>query len=112
MILLEPAYATYDAVVSAGGASVVRIPLDPASGFALDVKQIRAAITPRTKAILLNSPGNPTGTVFEQAAVTELVSLCQQEGIWLVSDEVYWSMVFDGEHYSPGVSKSGSPMPR
>ena len=101
VILLEPAYATYDAVVRAGGADAVRIPLDPESGFALNVDQIQAAITPRTKAILLNSPGNPTGTVFVQSAINELLSVCHQNGIWLVSDEVYWSMVFDGEHHSP-----------
>ena len=101
VILLEPAYATYDAVVRAGGADAVRIPLNPESGFALNVDQIRTAITPKTKAVLINSPGNPTGTVFDRSAVNELVSLCRQNDIWLVSDEVYWSMVFDGSHHSP-----------
>lgn len=101
VILLEPAYATYDAVVQAGGADVIRVALDPDSGFALDVDQVRAAITANTKAILLNSPGNPTGTVFARAAVDDLVSLCQRNDMWLVSDEVYGSMVYDGDHYSP-----------
>lgn len=101
VILLEPAYATYDAVVEAGGAKAVRVPLDPESGFALDVERIRAAITSRTKAILLNSPGNPTGAVYERAAISELVWTCRERGIWIVSDEVYWTMVFEGKHVSP-----------
>lgn len=101
VILLEPAYATYDAVAEAGGARAVRVPLDAKSGFALDVEKIRSAITKDTKAILLNSPGNPTGAVFAKTAIENLVSLCCEKNIWLVSDEVYWSMVFDGEHNSP-----------
>ncbi len=101
VILLEPAYATYDAVAEAGGAQAIRVPLDPDTGFALDVERISDAITPRTKAILLNSPGNPSGSVFDRQAVSELVSICVEKGIWIVSDEVYWSMVFDGEHCSP-----------
>jgi len=101
VILLEPAYATYDAVVQAGGADVVRVALDPDAGFALDIEPIRTAITDRTKAILLNSPGNPTGTVFTRSAVDDLNLLCRQNDMWLVSDEVYWSMVYDGDHHSP-----------
>jgi len=101
VILLEPAYATYDAVVEAGGATAVRVPLDSNSGFSLEVERIRNAVTPQTKAILINSPGNPSGAVFEQAAVAELTALCRENGIWLVSDEVYSSMVFEGEYASP-----------
>jgi arginine:pyruvate transaminase len=100
VILLEPAYATYDAVVEAGGAQAIRVPLDPAAGFALDIDRICNAITPKTKVILLNSPGNPSGAVFDQETVAELVSICREKGIWIVSDEVYWSMVFEGEHHS------------
>jgi arginine:pyruvate transaminase len=107
VIVLEPAYATYDAVVEAGGAKAVRVPLDPDSGFALDVARIRAAITPKTKAILLNSPGNPTGAVFERDAIAALVSLCREKSIWIVSDEVYSTMVFEGKHTSP-YSEPGS----
>ncbi len=101
VIVLEPAYATYDAAVEAGGAKAVHVALDPETGFALDVERLRAAITPRTKALLLNSPGNPTGAVFERTAIAELVSVCRQHDIWIVSDEVYWTLVFDGEHASP-----------
>lgn len=101
VILLEPAYATYDGAVMAGGADVVRVPMDRGSDFGLDVARITAAVNDKTAAILLNSPGNPTGTVFRREAVAELLKFCRERGIWLVSDEVYASLVYDGEHVSP-----------
>ncbi len=106
IILLEPAYTTYDAVAQAGGARPVRVPLLAENGFQIDVSRIEKAITDRTRAILVNSPGNPSGTVFEAARLAGLVSLCQRKGIWLVSDEVYWPYVFEGQHVSP-ISQPG-----
>jgi aspartate/methionine/tyrosine aminotransferase len=101
VILLEPAYATYDGVVMAGGADAVRVPLDAKSNFGLDLSRIEAAVTEKTCAVLLNSPGNPTGTVFKRKDVAELASFCRERGIWLVSDEVYSTLVYDGDHVSP-----------
>ncbi len=101
IILLEPAYTTYDAAARAGGASVVRVCLGAESGFQLQVAQIEAAVTDRTRAILINSPGNPSGAVFEPSRLKDLVALCKQKNIWLVSDEVYWSYVYEGQHASP-----------
>ncbi len=100
VILLEPAYATYDAVAQAGGARAVHVPLDPETGFALDIARIEQAINSRTRAIILNSPSNPSGTIISRSAINELVSVCRTKGIWIVSDEVYGSMVFEGEHIS------------
>ena len=101
VVLLEPAYATYDAVGQAGGATMVRVPLSPGTGFALDLPRIEAAFTERTRAVLVNSPGNPAGTVYGGEDLHRLVDLCRTRGVWLVSDEVYWSLVYDGAHHSP-----------
>ncbi len=101
VIVLEPAYTTYDAAVAAGGARAVRVPLSATNGFQLDVLKIEAAITRRTRAILINSPGNPSGTVYAAPDLADLVDLCIQRGLWVISDEVYWSYVFDGIHSSP-----------
>ena len=84
VILLEPAYSTYDAVVRAGGAGVKHLNLDKERNFALDV----AALGPDTQAILVSSPNNPGGSVFDEETLTQLVSVCRERGIWIVSDEV------------------------
>ena len=98
VIVLEPSYATYPAVVQAGGAKMVSTVLDKDAGYQLDLPQIEAAITNKTVAILVNSPGNPSGAVFAQDDLNALAHLCQDHGIWMVSDEVYWSLCYDGDH--------------
>ncbi len=67
VLLLDPYYATYEAVVTAPGGIPVPVPLDPDRGFHPDITAIEKAVTPKTKAILLNSPSNPTGAVFTRA---------------------------------------------
>ncbi len=101
VIVLEPYYATYPAVVTAGGAKIVTVALDRAEDYRLDIEKIKNAATARTKAIIINSPNNPAGTVFNAASVTELAYFCKQNDIWLITDEVYWSLCFDGNHISP-----------
>ena len=101
VIVLEPSYATYPAVVQAGGATAVPVVLDQSTGYQLDIEKITAAIGGNTKAILVNSPGNPSGAVFDENALHDLATLCADRGIWLVSDEVYWSFCYDRDHASP-----------
>lgn len=106
VIVLEPSYATYPAVVTAGGAKMVTVVLDKKGGYQLDLEKIKAAVTPRTKAILINSPGNPSGAGFDQDDLGRLAQLCSDRSIWLVSDEVYWSLCYDGPHRSPYKSQA------
>ena len=101
VVLLEPLYATYEATARAGGADVVRVPLPAEAGFRLDLDAIAAAMTPRTKALLINSPGNPSGRVYDADSLAALAALCRDRGVWLVSDEVYWPLVFEGRWVSP-----------
>jgi arginine:pyruvate transaminase len=101
VIILEPFYATYEGVAHAGGADVVSVPLSPDDHFDLDVTRIAAAVTEKTRVILANSPGNPTGAVFSRSAWESLAEFCRENDIWLVSDEVYSEFAFAGEHYSP-----------
>ncbi|TVQ40680.1 MAG: pyridoxal phosphate-dependent aminotransferase [Geminicoccaceae bacterium] len=108
VIVLDPVYTTYPRCILAIGAVPVTVPLDPAEGFALDVGRIEAAITPKTRAVMINSPGNPTGAVFEAAAIDALAALCTDRGLWLVSDEVYAGLVLDGSHHSPLASPAGA----
>ncbi len=98
VILLEPAYSTYDAVVQVGGASLKRFSLDRERSFALDVAALEATLGPDTQAILINSPNNPGGSIFDEETLKQLVSVCRERGIWIVSDEVYWSCTYDRPH--------------
>jgi len=101
VILLEPFYATYEGVAQAGGATVVTVPLSADDDFNLHTDRVANAITDKTRVILMNSPGNPSGAVFDEASIASLAELCREKNIWLVSDEVYSQLIFDAEHYSP-----------
>ena len=95
-VLIEPHYVTYPATVRATGAAPVLAPADANRNFALDVASIEAAITPLTKLILLNTPNNPTGAVYPRDALAAIGDLCRAHGLWLVVDEVYADLVYDG----------------
>ncbi|MBB3143262.1 pyridoxal phosphate-dependent aminotransferase [Halomonas organivorans] len=98
VIVPEPSYVTYEAVLQSTGADMVRIPLRGDAGFRLDVADLEAAITPRTRAIMLNSPHNPTGQLIDAEAWAAIAALCQRHDLWLISDEVYAELIFEGEH--------------
>jgi arginine:pyruvate transaminase len=101
VIVFEPAYVTYPATVAAADAVLVPVPLRPENGFHLDPADLRRALTPRTRAILWNSPNNPTGAVATAEELAALASTACEHDLWLVSDEVYATLVFTGQHRSP-----------
>ena len=101
VIVPDPAYVTYEAVIGATGATMARVALDPEHGFHLDPAAVAAAVTERTRAVLINSPNNPTGAVLTQAEMTGLGEVCRANDLWLICDEVYGGMTFAEEHVSP-----------
>ncbi|HEX9543512.1 MAG TPA: pyridoxal phosphate-dependent aminotransferase [Streptosporangiaceae bacterium] len=100
-IAFEPYYDSYAACIAMAGGTRVPVTLRP-PGFRPDLDALRAAITPRTRLILLNSPHNPTGAVFSQAELAQIAALACEHDLLVVSDEVYEHMVFDGEHVPIG----------
>jgi methionine aminotransferase len=94
VIVLEPCYDSYVPNIELAGGKVVRVPLTPGS-FRPDFDKIAAAITPKTRAIIINSPHNPSATVWTQADMLKLQELLAPTDILLISDEVYEHMVFD-----------------
>ena len=100
VILGEPAYATYPGVLAAAGTAAVYVPLRPEADFHLRVEDVAGAITPRTRAILLNSPHNPSGAVTTPEALEGLAALCREQGLWLVADEAYASLAWARQHTS------------
>ena len=95
VIVLEPCYDSYVPNIELAGGVVVRVPLTPDS-FRPDFALIAAAITPRTRALIINSPHNPTATVWTLAEMQQLADLLRGTDLLLISDEVYEHMVFDG----------------
>ncbi len=97
VILFEPYYDSYRACVAMAGATPKFITLRPPK-FAVSEAQLRTAFTDRTRAILINTPHNPTGKVFSRAELELIASLCKQHNVLAVTDEVYEHLVFEGEH--------------
>jgi arginine:pyruvate transaminase len=101
VIVPEPIYATYGAVVGASGARMVTVPLRADRGFHPDLDAIAGAVTPRTRVVWINSPHNPTGAVFTAEEIAAIAELCRDRDLWLLSDEVYEDLAFARPHISP-----------
>ncbi len=102
VLLIEPYYDSYPAAVALAGATRRCVPLVPdGDRFALDLDAVRRAITPATKALLLNSPHNPTGTVLRCAELAALAALAVEHDLLVITDEVYEYLVFDGAPHLP-----------
>ncbi|WP_282697020.1 pyridoxal phosphate-dependent aminotransferase [Streptomyces sp. CC208A] len=110
VIALEPYYDSYAACVAMAGGTRVPVTLRPHEGprggaadgrFVLDLDELRAAVTPRTRLILLNTPHNPTGTVLTRAELTAVAELAVERDLLVVTDEVYEHLVFDGAAHLP-----------
>ena len=101
VIVAEPMYVTYEGVFGACGAKVVPVPVRPENGFRVDPADVAARITAKTRAILLNSPNNPSGASLSLGIWQELATLCVRHDLWLISDEVYSELLYEGEHISP-----------
>ena len=96
VIVLEPCYDSYVPNIELAGGVVVRVPLTPGT-FRPDFDKIAAAITPKTRAIIINSPHNPSGMVWSRDEMLQLQDLLEPTQVLLISDEVYEHMVFDGQ---------------
>jgi len=101
VIAFEPYYDSYAACVALAGGVRVPVTLRPPA-FRPDLDALRAAITPRTRLILLNSPHNPTGSVFTRAELAAIAELARERDLLVVADEVYEHMVYVGEHVPIG----------
>ncbi|MFI0989437.1 pyridoxal phosphate-dependent aminotransferase [Streptomyces exfoliatus] len=108
VVALEPYYDSYAACVAMAGGTRVPVTLRPHEGaYVLDLDELRAAVTDRTRLILLNTPHNPTGTVLTRAELTAVAELAIERDLLVVTDEVYEHLVFDGAEHVPIASLPG-----
>jgi N-succinyldiaminopimelate aminotransferase len=102
VVMIEPYYDCYAAAVALAGAVRRTVPLVPdGTRFALDLDAVRAAISPRTRMLIVNSPHNPTGTVFTGDELTALAHVACEHDLLVLTDEVYEHLVFDGGRHQP-----------
>ncbi|SLN42965.1 Arginine--pyruvate transaminase AruH [Roseovarius albus] len=102
----DPMYATYEGVIRASGADVVPVPLRPENGFRISAEDIATRITPKTSAILLTTPHNPTGAVLTDVDVEAIGKLAIEHDLWIISDEVYDQLIFDGSAFSSPLARA------
>ena len=98
VIVLDPCYDSYEPAIDLAGGRAVHVPLDPET-FAPDWQAIRAAVTPNTRLLMINSPHNPSGAMFTGSDIEQLAALLRDTNLWLLSDEVYEHIVFDGRRH-------------
>lgn len=97
----DPFYVSYEGVVAAPGGRFMPVPMSAENGFRLQAADIARHITPRSRAILLTTPHNPTGSVLRPDDIRAIGDLARQHDLWIISDEVYAELVFDGAFTSP-----------
>lgn len=110
VIMADPFYATYPGIVTAAGGTVRTVPTRSTNGFAIDPEQVHRALDSTTKVLLVNSPANPTGCILPRSVLEELAAMCSQEGLWLVSDEVYSQFAYGQHAFS--AAEAGADMSR
>jgi aspartate aminotransferase len=101
VIILAPYWLTYPESIRLCGGIPVVVETSADNNFKVTPAQLEAAITKKTKAIIFNSPSNPTGTVYSESEIRALAAVLEKSGIWIISDEIYEKLVYDGaRHFS------------
>ena len=100
VILPAPFWVSYLELIKMVGAEPVVVTAEETADFKLTASQLREAITPKTKAIILNNPSNPTGMVYSREELLELAQVCVDHDVYIISDEIYYSLLYDGVKFT------------
>lgn len=102
LAMFDPGWVSYQPMATIAGAGVARIPLDPANGFQLSSELIERHLTPRTRAIIVNTPNNPTGHVLSREEIEAIADVAERRDLIVLADEIYEKITYDGyQHISP-----------
>jgi aspartate aminotransferase len=99
VILPAPYWVTYEEVVKMAGATPVVIHTTEESGFKMSAEQLQSAITDKTKVLVLNNPSNPTGMIYSKAQLQEIADVCVKNDLYVISDEIYYHLVYEGKEF-------------
>ena len=97
VLMADPYYATYEGVIAAAGGKPRPVLVDPDHGFHLKAEAVKAAVTPKTRVLLMNTPSNPTGAVFTREEIARIGKVCENHDLWIICDEVYATLIY-GNH--------------
>jgi aspartate aminotransferase len=100
VIIPVPYWVTYKDIVNYAGGRCVFIDTDEQAGFMLTAAMVERRLSPKTRMLILNSPCNPSGAVFERAELERMVRVCRDRGVWVITDECYEHFLYDGEPFS------------
>lgn len=100
----DPMYATYEGVIRATGAEMIPVPLRAEHGFRLQARDLAARLTPSCRAILLNTPHNPSGAVLRADDIREIAALARAHDLWIICDEVYEALIFGDQPFASPLS--------
>ena len=101
VLMPDPGWVSYEPMTRLVGGRPVPVPAADETGFVMTPEAVAEAITPRTKVVLLNSPSNPAGAVFPEATFHGIADLCRDHDLYLISDEIYEKILYEGRHVSP-----------
>lgn len=110
VLVPDPGWPNNLAITQVAGATAVPYQLDARDGYAITADAVRRALTPRTRAVIVNSPSNPLGVLAERREWVALIELMKDRGIWLISDECYDELVFTGTSLSPASLDPSAPV--
>jgi aspartate aminotransferase len=103
VVLLDPSWVSYAEALKIAGAEAIHVPLDEKNHFQPDLEQVKSGLSEeRVKLIVVNSPCNPTGAVFDQSTLFAITKFARENNVLVLSDEIYEHQIYEGEHYSPG----------
>ncbi|MBF6596381.1 MAG: pyridoxal phosphate-dependent aminotransferase, partial [Thermaceae bacterium] len=101
VIVVGPYWVSYPEMARFAEGVPVEVLTGPEAGFVPDPAEIEKRVTPRTKAIVLNSPGNPTGAVYPQEVLSAIAEIARKHDFYVISDEIYEHLIYEGQHFSP-----------
>lgn len=109
VIYPDPGFPIYKSMIDFVGAKAVPLVLREENDFGIDVDELRSKITPKTTLLILNSPHNPTGGIIRGEQLEQIAALAMEHDLWVLTDEVYWRILYEGEHVSiasfPGMAE-------
>ncbi len=101
VLMPDPGWVSYEPIARLAGGKPVPVPAADEAGFVLEPDVLAEAITPKSKVVVVNSPSNPAGSVWPEAAFKGIADLCRDHDLYLISDEIYERILYEGKHVSP-----------